>query len=88
MCDIVVDKRLHGVFEVKDMQDGRKDRFKIISRHSLELILNLSLTLQACMTRTMVSINILLVNLWASLKRQDKITTFHLEYKACIKLQL
>ena len=22
MCDIVVDKRLHGVLEVKDMQDG------------------------------------------------------------------
>ena len=23
MCDIVVDKRLHGVFEVKDMQEGK-----------------------------------------------------------------
>ena len=23
MCDIVVDKRLHGLLEVKDMQDGK-----------------------------------------------------------------
>ena len=34
------------------------------------------------MTRTMVSINILIVNLWASSERQDKTTTFRLEYKA------
>ena len=23
MCDIVVDERLHGILEVKDMQDGK-----------------------------------------------------------------
>ena len=33
MCDIVVDKRLHGVLEVKDMQDGNNvDKISLPAR--------------------------------------------------------
>ena len=36
MCDIVVDKRLHGVLEVKDMQDGNNvDKISLAAREFL-----------------------------------------------------
>ena len=35
MCDIVVDKRLHAVLEVKDMQDGKNvDKISLPARAS------------------------------------------------------
>ena len=41
MCDIVVDKRLHGVLEVKDMQDGNNvDKISLPDNDTMDRVLS------------------------------------------------